>query len=954
MPLFSFTWTRTAVLVAVLALSALAAALAVPASAGAAPVTPWVQAQNGHFVDTATGKTTLLRGLDVTVGSGNMYQKAKTTFGANFVRLTPAWEQIEPTAPVNGVHTYDQSFLGTLDAMVAWYQQNNVNVVIDLHQSGWSSYFAAIDGTARGMPPWLDAGKYPVSTDGVAQAKADFFTDPQIKQWYSDLWTMLVNRYSSYPNVVGFEIMNEPQPGALDNATETQELADWQSSIAHQIAAQDPQATVFFMLHGGADYGLEHVDLSAYSDLPHMALDVHSYFNGVGGLSDDGEDWLPSYDESHNQYDTNYQGTVDQQEGTLARTIYGARSHGWPLLVGEWGVRTDDSGAASYQSQMLTVLAHYGLSWTRWSLGNTTTLATLNADMTPNANGQQLVSALASTPTGLQADLPPAISGTLKSGSTLSASKGTWTSTPSSYAYQWYRCDDAGNSCVAISGATGSTYTLTDTDADKRLRVRLNVTASTGSQTALSPATSMVQTLAPSIAALPTISGQVMAGQVLTASKGGWNGKVSSYAYQWLVGDGSTFTTITGATKATYTVKTGDIGNKLEVTVTATGAGGSTAATSVPTAAVLPIPLANTAVPTTTGAATVGTQLVADKGTWTGTVSGYGYQWLSDGTPIAGATSTKYTLAIGDIGHGIQVSVTATGPSSTLAAQSTKTAAVQAAAIKNTALPTTSGAATVGTQLVADKGTWTGTITGYSYQWLSAGSPISGATSSKYTLVVGDIGHAISVKVTATGPGGSTSATSAQTAAVQAVAVKNTALPAITGSAVSGSQLVADKGTWTGTISGYAYQWTSDGVAISGETNSKYTLKPADVGHAISVKVTATGPSSSVTAQSAPTAKVADLAPKNTAAPTLTGTTVLNKTLSLAKGSWSGSNLVYSYRWERVDGSGNATAIGGQTGTSYKLTTADVGFKIRGYVKATNTAGSVEVASALTAAVTAT
>src|SRR5262249_50279664 len=158
---------------------------------------------------------------------------------------TPSWEEIEPTAPVNGVHTYDQTYLGYLDAQLAWYQQNNVNVLIDVHQSGWSSYFASVsDGTARGMPTWLYTGKYPLTTDGVAQAKADFFSDPQIKQWYSDLWTMLVNRYSSYPNVVGYEIINEPHPGAIDDEQATQTIIDWQSSLAHQVASMDPARTI--------------------------------------------------------------------------------------------------------------------------------------------------------------------------------------------------------------------------------------------------------------------------------------------------------------------------------------------------------------------------------------------------------------------------------------------------------------------------------------------------------------------------------------------------------------------------------------------------------------------------------------------------------------------------------------------------------------------------------------
>ena len=63
----------------------------------------------------------------------------------------------------------------------------------------------------------------------------------------------------------------------------------------------------------------------------------------------------------------------------------------------------------------------------------------------------------------------PAVSGTAKAGSTLTAGNGSWTGTqPIDYGYQWQRCTQA---CVNIPGATEATYRVAAADASAKLRV---------------------------------------------------------------------------------------------------------------------------------------------------------------------------------------------------------------------------------------------------------------------------------------------------------------------------------------------------------------------------------------------------------------------------------------------------------------------------------------------------
>jgi hypothetical protein len=75
----------------------------------------------------------------------------------------------------------------------------------------------------------------------------------------------------------------------------------------------------------------------------------------------------------------------------------------------------------------------------------------------------------------------------------------------------------------------------------------------------------------------PAIAGTAAVGGSLSCSPGSWSGS-PTFAYQWLR-DGSA---IPGATSASYTVGSGDVGHSLSCRVTATEADGSAQATSSP------------------------------------------------------------------------------------------------------------------------------------------------------------------------------------------------------------------------------------------------------------------------------------------------------------------------------------------------------------------------------------
>jgi hypothetical protein len=200
--------------------------------------------------------------------------------------------------------------------------------------------------------------------------------------------------------------------------------------------------------------------------------------------------------------------------------------------------------------------------------------------------------------------VPPAITGTPTVGQTLTASDGTWTGTPTSYAYQWLRCNGAGGSCVPVANGTQKTYTLVGADAGRTMRVKVTATNADGSTSAQSQQTAVVAPLtsgaAPKSTAAPTIAGTAKAGEVLTADPGSWSGNPTSYAYQWqrCDADVASCANVIGSTARTYAVGEADPGYRLRVRVTAHNAKGSATASSAITAIVQPATRITNARPT--------------------------------------------------------------------------------------------------------------------------------------------------------------------------------------------------------------------------------------------------------------------------------------------------------------------------------------------------------------------
>jgi len=425
--------------------------------------------------------------------------------------------------------TTSASELAAVDAQVAWYQGHGINVLLDLHQFKWSPYFR--QPGAEGIPGWFysvtRAGAYTPDSAGLQKAMADWWTDAAGRADYIAFVRMMEARYSAYPNVVGYELFNEPMVGSMgENHAAAQAVIGWEAPVAEAMRAADPSRAIFFMLRGGGDNGLLNADLSAFGGLGNMVLDLHDYYNGLygSGFTPDDENWAPNWDSTHNQNFLNYHGTEYAQEQNLQVAINRTRALGIPLFIGEWGVQTADSGAAAFQSQMLDLFSRYGLSWARWDIGRNDPFTLLHTDYSLNPLGASLQSALATpAPTSgvaPAADIAPAVSGFAQVTQTLSVAQGLWSGVPApAVSYQWLRCSAAGASCAPIPGATETAYTLTQADLGGTLRVAVTGANTAGSSSATTAQSGVVAPFSLTLAGVTAAASPVSPAITMTWSQ---------------------------------------------------------------------------------------------------------------------------------------------------------------------------------------------------------------------------------------------------------------------------------------------------------------------------------------------------------------------------------------------------------------------------------------------------
>lgn len=177
----------------------------------------------------------------VAPGSGDDFAQLRS-LGFDVIRLVLNWSQLEPQPGV-----YSATYLARVKQVVGWASQQGIYVILDMHQDQYSRYIipgkpstlpagCTSSGGSDGAPKWavFTDGKPACALFGESDLNpaegAAFYNfwhnhplpgpqgaapGPGLQDHYIGALVALAKEFENNSTVLGYEVMNEPQPGSL-------------------------------------------------------------------------------------------------------------------------------------------------------------------------------------------------------------------------------------------------------------------------------------------------------------------------------------------------------------------------------------------------------------------------------------------------------------------------------------------------------------------------------------------------------------------------------------------------------------------------------------------------------------------------------------------------------------------------------------------------------------------
>lgn len=329
----------------------------------------------GKWITNSQGQVVILHGVNM-VYKVPPYEPSASGFsdddaqfladnGFNVVRLGINWAAVEPKPGV-----YDDEYLASIQQTVQTLNAHGVYVILDMHQDTYGTTFGG-----EGAPEWAtQTGGLPNPILGFPLTQ--FLNPAEQHAWdafwsnnkasdgvglenhYAQTWQHVAYYFKDEPGVVGYEIMNEPYPGASQMLPtmfgspffSAQQLTPFYNQVDYAIRSVDSNTTVYFEPDADTNLGIP-VHLGTIDD-PNSVLSYHAYdYVSLGPLGS-----FP-----------NAQLISDNAQAY-------AEAHGIPAFMSEFGGSSD---SARILGSMDPANAHM-FGWTEWSytgVGDITTFA---------------------------------------------------------------------------------------------------------------------------------------------------------------------------------------------------------------------------------------------------------------------------------------------------------------------------------------------------------------------------------------------------------------------------------------------------------------------------------------------------------------------------------------------------------------------------------------------------
>ena len=331
------------------------ATVADPAPGRAGEVS-WLKTAGGRIVDDQ-GRAVLLRGFNVDAlfdprnseisdpaPLDDADARLMRDAGFDVVRLPIAWSLLEPVR-----HHIDQRYLERIRNAVALLERHRLRIVLDMHVGiawglrsqvpAWASIPLIPDVQWFFGSPW----KYSLSPQSAA-ASAYFWISPDWQRDYAEVWRAVARTFRNDPWVAGYDLYNEPHPFPIPPGVfETRYLWPFYARLITEIGAVDPRHLFIVESTLFDDTQTLIEPLSA----PNVVYSPHFYSGSLVKIPFEPDSPAALAARLHDR---------DLEAGRVPA----------PLWVGELGIDSDASGAASYTESALKALDQLRAGWAWW------------------------------------------------------------------------------------------------------------------------------------------------------------------------------------------------------------------------------------------------------------------------------------------------------------------------------------------------------------------------------------------------------------------------------------------------------------------------------------------------------------------------------------------------------------------------------------------------------------